>query len=509
MVLRNIILAGITLGSIGLRLWYINDGNLLFVYDQARDAKVSRQILEQADFKIFGPTASGSKDQLYHGVLYYYLIGPLYTLFHGNPQLVASGVALLISSSILISYCFAFDYTKNQIIAYLIAGFSAVSVSSVTSSGWLSNPVFLLVTVPWFHYCLLKTIQQPTYKSYFMTVILAGLCTQFSLFSSYMWIIIAISLTYHVSKQRLVLSIKHMGWLSLTAFLTIGSMLIAELLQYQRGILTFRSIGSGVGFQTDVVAVFDTIKKILLIHLNESFLPSLPIISVVVGILGIGMAITVADRKRRLFILLTALGPALFFSVQARGNYHLLLGYQPIFLTLILHGLQHMKKDWLSKYALPLLVLMIGSQLILVYHSKASRNSAYVVQKDILLKDQLRLIDFTYHQAKGQPFSISTLTVPFMYNTTWDYLYSWYGIKEYGYLPSFKGRDQGAQFGIHLNPTLDYSPLHYVIIEPTINLSMQKISELVPLDEIFPTASPSSSLYFGGIELMRYDLSRP
>ena len=83
------------------------------------------------------------------------------------------------------------------------------------------------------------------------------------------------------------------------------------------------------------------------------------------------------------------------------------------------------------------------------------------------LKNQLKLIDETYKLSKGQPFSINSLTLPLWTNTTWAYLYSWYGKSKYGYLPSFYGHNQigllGADELVWNNKPLDKT---FLIIEP-------------------------------------------
>ena len=57
--------------AIFFRLLSIRDNKIYFWFDQARDANLSRQIIENKDLKIQGPSASGTNDTIYHGVLYY------------------------------------------------------------------------------------------------------------------------------------------------------------------------------------------------------------------------------------------------------------------------------------------------------------------------------------------------------------------------------------------------------------------------------------------------------
>jgi len=86
----------------------------------------------------------------------------------------------------------------------------------------------------------------------------------------------------------------------------------------------------------------------------------------------------------------------------------------------------------------------------------------------MLLRDELNLIDYTYKEADGKPFSVNTVTNPLFINTTWAYLYNWYGKQKYDYLPYWRGKSQAGQLGEEVldNANLE-TKLHFLIIEPT------------------------------------------
>jgi hypothetical protein len=83
----------------------------------------------------------------------------------------------------------------------------------------------------------------------------------------------------------------------------------------------------------------------------------------------------------------------------------------------------------------------------------------------------LQLIDYVYQQAQGQPFSLSTLTTPYGFNTTWSYLFNWYGQGRYGYQPVWYGPDQaGIAAGNLLLSTDQPLPFHVAIYESPIGI---------------------------------------
>src|SRR3989344_6707390 len=75
-----------------LRLLYFPQ-NVYFGNDQARDAYYSYEVLS-GNLKVVGPGMTFSK-HLHHGVLFYYLMAPVYYLAQGSPYVPALVILLL------------------------------------------------------------------------------------------------------------------------------------------------------------------------------------------------------------------------------------------------------------------------------------------------------------------------------------------------------------------------------------------------------------------------------
>jgi len=138
----------ILLAGILFRWFLIENGNILFWYDQARDAIVSQEIINNLDLKIQGPSASGTNDSVHHGVLYYYLIAPLYAIFKGNPIMVSFSLGLLSLLTIWPITWLTWRFTKSKIMALAAATLYALSVESSQTGTWLSNPMISIISVP-------------------------------------------------------------------------------------------------------------------------------------------------------------------------------------------------------------------------------------------------------------------------------------------------------------------------------------------------------------------------
>ena len=127
------------------------------------------------------------------------------------------------------------------------------------------------------------------------------------------------------------------------------------------------------------------------------------------------------------------------------------------------------------------------------------------VQKGAYLQRQINLIDRTYKIAFGKPFSISSLTAPHGYGTTWAYLYDWYGLKKYGYKPYWFG---GSQVGIPAGELLERvekpSDLHFTIYEPDPGTIEFHRLQFIQLQNDY-MGSPSADYRFGRLQLEQRD----
>jgi len=101
----------------------------------------------------------------------------------------------------------------------------------------------------------------------------------------------------------------------------------------------------------------------------------------------------------------------------------------------------------------------------MIFKENPKGATLFAIQKDMLLSKELALIDYTYQEAAGKEFSINSLTSPLYINIVWSYLYKWYGLPKYGYLPSFHGHDQVGQVDA-LTQISKPEKISFLILEP-------------------------------------------
>lgn len=469
--------------AVVLRLWFISDNHIVFYWDQARDAMVSREILEKGDLKILGPSASGTADQIYHGVLFYYVIGPLYTLFGGNPAYVTMVLAVINSLGVFALYRLGTDVVKSKRAGLLAAGLFAVSANAVFFGTWLSNPTFAPVTIALFYLFLYRAVFKNELTAWIWAALFLGLSHQSVIFTLYLWapVVGGLLWLYHAKKIQ---SVPLSTWMIAVSVyvLTVSTMLVGELILFQRGILN----SSAVARLTAGAVPFEELMAILssyFVVFAQSGIPQYPLLSSVVAIVALVVMFRSVSTKEKLWMLLFLGAPLGLLLVMMRRDGHNLVGIS--LLVYLAVGFMFARLSRFRLYAWVLPVVLVG-YAVLNYFSlvqqKDWRAHPLVVQKGAVLSDQLKAIDYMYSTAGGQEFSFSSLTNPVGMNTTWAYLFDWYGREKYGYVPVFVGPTQVGLFGAGvLEESLVPHEVHFMVKEPVDGIP--KELEKVLLDE--------------------------
>ena len=145
------LIVGLIVIAVAARWLYVSGGNFMFYFDQARDAYLSRQIYESRDFKIQGPSASGTNESLYHGVLYYYVIGLAYFMGNGSPVVATFFLSLLTASAVVPVYLLAKKILKDWKWASMVGVMYGLSMDTVMYGTLLSNTTLAVVFMPWLY----------------------------------------------------------------------------------------------------------------------------------------------------------------------------------------------------------------------------------------------------------------------------------------------------------------------------------------------------------------------
>jgi len=465
-VKTKIILGLIIVIALGLRLSYFK--SITFFYDQSRDAIASMEIFHGDPIKITGPTTDIAG--LNHGPLWWYLISPIYSLSGGNVYLVKIFVILINLAGIYFIYDLTFDLFKNKSISLLSSFFYAVSFEAIAYGRWLSNPGPALLTTTISFWSLYKLLQGKKW-AFIILLVSWGLTIQLELFTLYqilifaaVWIASAGPVLPKVPKKTFLIGISGL-------FLTISTYIISEVkfgFQGTKGFIEFFKTQShfGSSFTSMLTDYLDRLTNVFFHNVWGINLFLAGIMTIVTLIFCYNNIRAGRIKKQIIFLTIWLVSPIVvsFFS-GPNATFTSLGALIPVVIlsALLIYTLSKKTKV----FAVLAVILITAGNLGLVIAKNGEGDVLFTVQKQMILRDEVKVIDWIYGEASGAPFKLNTITQPLFINSTWAFLFNWYGQSKYGYMPIWWGENQINVPGSKIKFTQD-SPAAYefLIIEP-------------------------------------------
>ncbi|MGH7246106.1 MAG: hypothetical protein ACREGI_04185, partial [Candidatus Levyibacteriota bacterium] len=125
-------------------------------------------------------------------------------------------------------------------------------------------------------------------------------------------------------------------------------------------------------------------------------------------------------------------------------------------------------------------ILVVAGNAKLFFQNSFTNLSLLPVQT-LTIAQEKQVIDYTYQQAMGKPFSICTVSNPLFSNTLWGYLYNWYGKNTYHYVPFWAGQKQ-VETSI-LPYDTNHTAIRFLIVEPLDGISPGSLLSAVYLED--------------------------
>lgn len=476
-----------------LRTMYLPENALTFGYDQARDALNSQQILS-GHLKIQGPPAS--TPGLNHGVFYYYVLAPAYS-FGKNPINAAYWVSLINSLTVVVVFFLGYLMTKKVWAGILSALLFAVSFEATQYATWLSNPTLGILTVPVLYLGLWLWIQKNNKWAPIVAALGLGLSIQSEIFLAYHTVPFAFWLW--VSRKNI--NKKQLISFFLTLFIVLGSMFISEV---KFGFRSLEGIKALLSANQPNLAYATSVGDYLNLYLNQIgrifAFNSYPGNIGYGGIFIIALAVYYVFKKNKagLFLATWLFSHFTVVSVGGTSTPFLMVGIGPAVSVLLGITLNNWFSQGKKIAAIIILPILIFGNIAMIAKENPKGSTIFSIQKEMTLKRQLAAIDFTYNEAGSKPFSINTLTSPLWINIVWSYLYKWYGLRTYGYIPEWHGRDQVGQLDSLPGP-LGSTKLYFLIIEPMDGIPTRYLDETIQSEDSMSMLIKEK--YFGQIRV--------
>lgn len=482
-----------------LRVMFLRQNVLTFGYDQARDAVNALEIVH-GHIKIFGPPAS--QPGLFHGVFYYYVLAPFYLLGKGSPIIAAYGVAFLSTLTLFVVYGLTYLMTKKTKPALIAALLFAVSFEATQYATWLSNPTIGIITVPLMYLGLWAWIHKKG-CGVAVAALGLGLSIQSEIFLAYHFV--PLILWLFVARKNITR--KQIFVFGGILFATLFSMILA---QFKFGIVpTLNGIKDLAQGQGGNLAYEKSLGDYLILYLNQigrifSFNSYPGNVGwgggFVIGLIAYSLLTLRKTSKNvdpRVFVSTWLLSHLTVVTVGGTSTPFLMVGIGPAVSILIaLYFGIWLEKKYSILVFIALVILLFGN-ISMIFNQNKSGSTLFSIQKDMVLNKQLQAIDFTYSEAKGKPFSVNSLTSPLWVNIVWSYLYKWYGMNTYRYVPTWHGRGQEGQV-ISLEASSKWN-LGFLIIEPQDGIPPQYLPLTIGEEDSYSRLT--NEKYFGAIRV--------
>lgn len=437
-----------------------------FYYDQARDAFEAYAIWNHDHIKIIGPATD--IPGLYHGVAWYYLLAVIYALSNNNPQTVGIFMFPLLFVSSLFCYLLTKKITGDKNISAIATVLYIFSPLFQLTTRWLSNPSPVLVLTPLVLLFLFSYIKTKNVRALFLAGLCMGFIIQFEL--GFLFLLISIPLYFAFYRLR-ILSIFYFiaGFIIATS-----TFLLAEMQFKFRGVLSlltyFQSSNHNLSFQS----VLQKLSSFL--HITFFPIPtSIVVLFLIIFFVFLFMAIKKKEKGLSFLLLwMVSLPIYLLMNSGFTNSFFLFLPYaMPGIIIFTIIAVKTIKNR-AALYGLVaiIVILQINFNIQLIQEKKMP----LTVQRGMTLQDEKKVIDYTYSQSGNKPFTINSLTSPLYINTTWAYLYQFYGLPKYNYLPYWDGRNQEGLLG-NLPEKKHATKKRFFIIEPSEGINEFFIKE--------------------------------
>jgi len=470
--------------SVGFAVFGLSK-QLVFGFDQARDAYEAQAIWRSRDFKILGP--SSDIPGVHHGVLWYYLLVLPYAVGSGNPAVAAVIFFVLSFLTIPLSAYLTYKLFHNFHVALLASVLYASSPLFQTFTRWLANPLIALYVVPFLLFFLWNYISRQkksnlVFKENKYLLVLIGLFFGLFMQSDFAFAIFLIVLPVYWLIYKIKLRLQDFVFFGTGFLLGISTYILSEIRFNGRAILAMThflnsSLSSSRSPIETILLIFERTNELL----SVSIVPFPYAILFFVVLVGVFLLKGSKDKydKNAIFLLVIWLNVFIVFYLFKSGFLHSGFMFGPFLLPITIissYLLIHTVTNF--KLLAVLLTFIFLGQFYTSYLWLKTEYSPLSVQYGISLNLEKEIINYTYDESQGERFIIITITNPLHINTTWAYFYEMYGGRKYGYLPYHGGKSQKGYLGNLLDKPFG-TKYRYVIIEPTTGIPDYFIQEII------------------------------
>ena len=459
-----LLLLGIFVLAIIVRFAYFPK-NVYFSYDQARDFFFAGDILK-GDIRLIGPPSAAS-EILFPGPLSLYIYSFIQYLFGKNPEVYSIFFRLYNALGVIPVFLIGSSLFDKKV-GFLSAGLYAISYEQSQYALLMSHQPLAVLSVLLFYMGLTMLLFQRKTKGLVLAVFGLGLSIQFHyvyVFLIPIFLVVLLLLREQIPKLKLNILFNSI----FIFFLMLSTYIISEL-KFKSGLFS-------VMFSTSKNSHLYLNEALYAINrfIHDSFFSNYEYtkyILILILIIFLYLILKPKLREKGIFLFLWFIGGILPYLISGtKGYYYSAAGSVSLLMIFSYLVTRVIKKTLIIGTALYLLVIF-NNYLLIRYQNPKGPNFEIVIQPGMLLYQEEKALDYIYQSGGKLPFSVKALSIPLNINTTWSYLFEWYGKEKYGTLPVWSEKPAEG-FPGNLSYSISRSVLpktQFVIIEPLVGV---------------------------------------
>ncbi len=458
-----------------LRIIPAINNNFLFTMDQANDAVNVREILTRHIIPLHGPMTS--IEGFFNGPIWYWFLSVGYAATDGHPfgglfllmlfntaivgytmwivkKYVSPRQALCIGASFIFFWPL-YDASRYAFNPFPLVGFARLLIFFLVEALCGNERMFILAALP------VGLAAHTEIASFFPLALLYGGTG------------LGMVLKHYLKPRYFVISIAFVLLLFLPYGISELQTNFSQMHSIYKHAQSSRSFFSGTQFTT--------ISWVTLNLIAEGIIPKQPVLSALLFFPLVGFVLwkgPKAKRRERFLYFFTVLSVVLFFLTwlwfSVNTGWH---GWHTVYIPPLIFLLTLLILFSLRKiFTIPLLVLILVAQ----FSTFAQQYSIFFRSSDdpSLLVNELGVIDWVYQESGGQGFYVYAY-LPSVYDYPYQYLFWWYGRKQYGFVPceysTYPGTPDLFVPGVkyYQEPKKPCGLYRFLIIEPDSNTGLQ------------------------------------
>lgn len=480
-------LLGIFAVALAFRFFNFSE-SVYFGFDEARDVYTATEIYTKGDIKLMGPPATGNIG-LFHGPLYWYLVGPVYLFFKGNPEAVSAVFRVLNAGGVFLIFLVGRNLF-NPVTGLVAAFLYAVSFEESQYAMYVGNPSLGVLTTLFIFWGASLIYKKNGNKSLglFTMFVSASIATQLNLMFAYCYGTV-VALLFILRKQVAIISKKTWVVTFFGSLMVLSTYLLTEL-KYD-----FRSIKTAVSLITDGFGIMSPGQSKYLLFWDKylmmfrdnlfGFTDSKTVLLFVAVPVTLWAIFRAFKEVRFRVVLLWMLSWVFLMILGGHMAYYTNAGIALGIMLFVGAELSSIFKKYAVVVVILLGVITVGNGLLIFDQSGKSLSSDIKPQPMMKLADEKRVMDIMYTEAEGNGFTVRLTGIPYRVQTVWAYLFHYYGLEKYGYLPYYETGNTLGFPGELPTPINGTTCVRFLIREPMRGLPESLVEMDIKEENIF------------------------